>query len=218
MALANFAVSKRRSSRLAADAVESESTETGRTRSLNNSILDLRTEIEVVEEVSKLWTEAQEKFLSIGRYLCRAKVKFSGSFEKQIVGNLPFGKNIAYQLRMVAESVDSGRLPEESLPRSYATAFQLVSLPPPDYETAKTRGLVRSTVTRPEVDAFKREIKASRLNQDERHEVLINERRALKAEIKRLAARLNEIDAAIGPDEDDLPGTVVDGHSESAAG
>ena len=135
MALATFAVSKRRSSRLAADALGIEAPETGRTQTLSNSILDLRTEGEVVEEVSKLWNEAQEKFLAIGRYLRDAKARFSGTFEKQIVAALPFGKNIAYQLRTVAEAVDLGRLPEESLPRSYATAFQLVTLSPPDFET-----------------------------------------------------------------------------------
>ena len=222
MALANFAVSKRHSNRLAADAIENESPETGRSKTLSNSILDLRTEREVVEEVSKLWVEAQDKFLAIGRYLRRAKVKFSGSFESHIVGNLPFGKNVAYQLRMVAEAVDSGRLPEDSLPRSYATAFQLVTLPPPDFENARTRGLVRNTVTRPEVDAFKRELKAARLTQGDRRLVLANERAALRTEMQRMQARLREvaarlanIEAEIGPAVDDSGDKTIEGYAES---
>ena len=219
MALATFAVSKRRSSRLAADALGTEAPETGRTQTLSNSILDLRTESEVVEEVSKLWNEAQEKFLAIGRYLRDAKTRFSGSFEKQIVAALPFGKNIAYQLRTVAEAVDSGRLPEENLPRSYATAFQLVTLSPSDFETARSRGLVRNSVTRPEVDVFKREIRAARLGQGDRRLVLAAERRALKAEMERIqarfrevAARLEEIEAEIGAGEG---GVVIDGCAEA---
>lgn len=108
MALADFAVSKRRSSRLASEAIEEKIPETGRSRVLSNAILDLRSENDVVEEVAKLWVEAQEKFLAIGRYLLRAKIKFAGSFESHIIVNLPFGKNVAYQLRMVAEAVDLG--------------------------------------------------------------------------------------------------------------
>jgi hypothetical protein len=208
MALADFAVSKRRSSRLASEAIEQEIPETGRARILSNAILDLRTENEVVEEVVKLWVEAQEKFLAIGRYLLRAKIKFSGSFESHIVANLPFGKNVAYQLRMVAEAVDSGRLPEQDLPRSYATAFQLVSLPAPDFDAARAHGLIRNTVTRPEVNNFRRDLRAQRLNQGDRRLVLSKERVGLRSEIQRMQiryreveARLAEIEAEIGADE-----------------
>jgi hypothetical protein len=221
LALANFAVSKRASSRLAAGAVDQDVPETGRARVLSNSILDLRSEKEVVDEVAKLWVEAQEKFLAIGRYLRRAKAKFSGSFESHIVSNLPFGKNVAYQLRMVAESVDSGRLPERDLPRSYATAFRLVSLPAPDFEVARDKGLVRSTVTRPEVDTFKRELKAYRLTQGDRRLVLSNEREGLKAEMQRMLvryreveARLAEIDGEIGPDRGGSEGRTIEGFAE----
>jgi hypothetical protein len=221
MALANFAVSKRASNRLAATAIDQDTPETGRTRILSNSILDLRTEKEVVDEVAKLWVEAQEKFLAIGRYLRRAKARFSGSFESQIVSSLPFGKNVAYQLRMVAEAVDSGRLPERDLPRSYATAFQLVSLPAPDFEVARDKGLVRSTVTRPEVDTFKRELKARRLTQGDRRLVLSNEREGLRAEMQRLQARyrdvevrLAEIDAEIGAHGSENEGNTIEGYVE----
>jgi hypothetical protein len=221
MALAHFAVSKRASSRLAAKAIDQDTPETVRTRILGNSILDLRTEKEVVDEVAKLWVEAQEKFLAIGRYLRQAKAKFSGNFESQIVSNLPFGKNVAYQLRMVAEAVDSGRLPERDLPRSYATAFQLVSLPPPDFEVARDKGLVRSTVTRPEVNTFKRELKAHRLTLGDRRLILSNERESLKTEIQRMRARYREvearlaaIEAEIGPDGNDGEGHTIEGYAE----
>ena len=213
MALANVALSIHGTSQRATAVPENEA---GRARTLSLSTLDLRTENEVVEEVSKLWTEAQERFLVIGRHLCRAKARFSGSFEKQIVAALPFGKNVAYQLRMVAEAVDSGRLPEKDLPRSYATAFQLVTLEPPDFEAARTRGLVRNTVTRPEVNAFKRELKAAHLIQGDRWLVLSHERRSLQAEMERLQARahriafrLSEIEAEISPDEREAGGEII---------
>jgi hypothetical protein len=211
MALNNFAVSKRRGNQMAAEAIESDSHETSRTRILSNAILDLHSEAEVVEEVAKLWGEAQDKFLAIGRYLRRAKARFPGSFEKKIIAALPFGKNVAYQLRTVAEAVDSGRLPEDNLPRSYATAFLLVSLPESDYEEARKRDLVRATVTRPEVDAFKRELRAARAMHSDRRQVLSNERRSLRNEIERMQARLAEIEAEIGPEEDVH---VIDGEVE----
>jgi len=200
MTLSNFAVSKRHGNRLAAAAIESDAPETGRTRILTNSILDLTSEAEVVEEVSKLWGETQEKFLAIGRYLRRAKERFPGSFEKRIIAALPFGKNIAYQLRIVAEAVDSGRLQEDNLPRSYATAFLLVSLPAPEYEEAKRRDLVRANVTRGEIATFKRELRAARVTPDDRRKALYRERLSLQGEIERLQGRLAAIDAEIGPD------------------
>jgi hypothetical protein len=197
MSLSKFAVSKRRSNRMAADEIEVSIPETGRTKILSNSILNLSSEAEVVEEVSKLWGEAQDKFLAIGRYLRRAKDRFPGSFERKIVASLPFGKNVAYQLRLVAEAVDKGRLPEEHLPRSYATAFQLVSLPDPDFEEAKKRALVRSTVTRPEVNAFRKELQQIRSRSGDEVEHLKRERSELLREDERLRVRQAEVKARL---------------------
>jgi hypothetical protein len=194
MTLSKFAVSKRRVNRMAADALEGEAPETARTRTLSNSILELRSEGEVVEEVAKLWGEAQEKFLAIGRYLRRAKDRFPGSFEKKIIAALPFGKNVAYQLRLVAEAVDNGRLAEEHLPRSYATAFLLVSMPEQDFLEAQKRQLVRASVTRPEVYAFRRELKAFRAGAGDRETMLLEELRFIRAEAGKLRARYKELD------------------------
>lgn len=193
MALSKFAVSKRRGNQLASRAAEADAPETPRAHLLSNSILDLHSEVEIIEEVSKLWGEAQDKFLAIGRYLRRAKLRFPGSFEKKIVSALPFGKNVAYQLRMVAEAVDTGRLAEHDLPRSYATAFQLVTLSETDYEEARKRHLIRPTVTRPEVDAFKKELRSSRSIGSTSHEALSQEQRSLEAELQRLRKREDEI-------------------------
>jgi hypothetical protein len=207
MTLSKFAVSKRRVNRMAADALEVEAPETARTRTLSNSILELRSEGEVVEEVAKLWGEAQEKFLAIGRYLRRAKDRFPGSFEKKIIAALPFGKNVAYQLRLVAEAVDNGRLAEEHLPRSYATAFLLVSMPEEDFAEARKRQLVRASVTRPEVYAFRRELKAFRIGAGDRETMLLEELRSIRAEAGKLRARYNELDDRTAEIERELGGS-----------
>lgn len=197
MSLSKFAVSKRRSNRMAADVLEAETPASGRTKILSNSILDLSSEADVVEEVSKLWSEAQDKFLAIGRYLRRAKDRFPGSFERKIVAALPFGKNVAYQLRLVAEAVDLGRFPEEHLPRSYSTAFQLITLSDPDFEEAKKRDLVRSTVTRPEVNAFRQELRGLRDRINPTQEGLEKERLGLLREAEKLRTRQAEVAARL---------------------
>ena len=70
-------------------------TDTERFRTLSNALLDLPTENDVVDEVGKLWAEAQEKFLTIGRYLVRAKARFPRTFEATILPQLPFGRGVA---------------------------------------------------------------------------------------------------------------------------
>jgi len=148
-----WAVSKTRSVALSRGAIVD--VETERYQVLSNSIRDLTSEVEVVEEIGKLWKEAQEKFLAIGRYLVRAKERFHRTFEATILPQLPFGKGVAYQLRAVAMAVDEGLLLEEELPNSYATAYQLVTLPADHMQLARKENLVRRDVLRREVEAFK---------------------------------------------------------------
>lgn len=158
---------------------------------MSNAVRDLSSEAEVVVEIDKLWREAQEKFLAIGRYLVQAKLRFHRTFEAEILGQLPFGKNVAYQLRAVAVAVDEGRILEEEMPRSYATAYQLVSLRPDTLEQARKENLVRPDVLRREVQAFKERVRESSVSQDG---ALAKERTRLRAEAARIARRLEELD------------------------
>lgn len=175
-----------------------------RRNSIDNTILPLEGD-ELVDEIGRLWDEAQQKFVAIGRYLVRAFDLYEGTFEETVLSRLPFGRIVAYQLRAVAEAVDSQRLPESRLPRSYATAYKLITLPPLDYEEAKKRGIVRADVTRPEVEAFKRELKDERLRAMDPVEFLRRERAQLRVEVERAEermkvarARLSEIETSIG--------------------
>ena len=171
--------------------------ETERYQVLSNSIRDLTSEVEVVEEIGKLWKEAQEKFLAIGRYLVRAKERFHRTFEATILPQLPFGKGVAYQLRAVAMAVDEGLLLEEELPNSYATAYQLVTLPADHMQLARKENLVRRDVLRREVEAFKARL---RLGSDSDKEArLLQEWRHLRSEMTRMGNRLAEIEGEIGP-------------------
>ena len=190
-----WAVSKSRSVTMARGPLMDPESE--RYRLLSNSIRELQTEVEVVEEIGKLWREAQEKFLAIGRYLVRSKIQFHRTFEAVILPQLPFGKGVAYQLRAVAVAVDEGRLLEEELPYSYATAYQLVSLPPEHMELARKENLVRRDVLRREVEAFKIRLRIDSASGKEAK--LLQEWRRIKSEMKRLAERASAIEQEIGP-------------------
>lgn len=126
-----------------------------RERLLSNHVKQCSDLSEYVEEIGKLWGEAQEKFLIIGRYLLQAKLTLPyGQFETMVATQLPFGKNIAYQLRCIAHAVDQERLGLAEVPRSYSNAFRLAQLKPSLLERAREAKLVRPDVTRREIDEF----------------------------------------------------------------
>jgi len=123
---------------------------------LENEPYDTEDPDEIVREIDKLWREAQGKFIAIGRWLCKAFREHEGTYEEVIVSRLPFGRIVAYQLRMVAEAIESHRLPVDVMPRSYSTAYKLVTLTAEDYQAALDQNLVRPDVTRAEVEEWKR--------------------------------------------------------------
>ena len=184
-----WTVSRRQNLTLARPLVEDK--DTGRFNTVANAVRELVTEDDVVAEIDKLWGEAQDKFLAIGRYLVEAKQKFHRSFEATILPQLPFGKGVAYQLRAIAMAVDDGRLLEGEMPRSYATTYQLVSLPPLDFDLARKENLVRRDVMRREVDAFRSKLRDKSV--DVSQATLLRERDRLEAELTRIQTRLAEI-------------------------
>ena len=167
-----------------------------RGRLLSNSLVVLHTENDVVREVSKLWQEAQERFLTIGRYLVGAKERFKGNYERVILPQMPFGRQVAFQLRTVAAAVDAGKIEEDVLPQSYSTAYSLVTLEDKYFALARSRNLVRRDVVRSELEAFRREI---RMNLGPRRvAILERERMQLGKDLERIQRRLREIGAELG--------------------
>ena len=120
---------------------------------LSNSLKELGADrLAYVEEIGKLWTEANERFLSIGRYLTRAKERLPhGAFEAMIAADLPFGKHVARQFRMIAAAVDGGRVEEDELPRSYTTAYKLIEMKDDVFARARREDLIRPDVTRRDI-------------------------------------------------------------------
>jgi hypothetical protein len=181
-----------------------------RTRILSNAVVARNNAEGYANEIGKLWSEAQQKFLAIGRYLILAKEKLAhGEFERMVSTMLPFGRNVAHRLRVIAGAVDQGRLPEEALPRSYTVAYGLVILSEHEFEEARRRNLLRSTLTNRELDEFRREIRQP--VGEERHAHLLRERDRLTAEVEKLRDRIEEIERELADP------VTIDGHTEEQA-
>ncbi|WP_244433628.1 hypothetical protein [Azospirillum sp. B506] len=79
--------------------------------------------------------------------------------------------------------MDSGRLPGQKLPPSYATVYQLATLTSEQLRLADQRNLIRPDVTRPEIVRFKRDLRSKDIDH-------VSRREALQAERDRLRERL----------------------------
>jgi hypothetical protein len=139
-------------------------------------------------EIAKLWSDAQRKLLLIGQYLVRAKASLPhGEYEAMIRDSLPFNPQTALRLRTVAEAVDGGTLPADRVPRDYMAAYVLARLEPNERQQAEEAGLVRPDVPRREVEAFRRQIRATT--------TVKTDAPSADEAIRRLEARLAELDA-----------------------
>jgi hypothetical protein len=153
-----------------------------------------------VHELTRLWREAQDRFVAIGEYLIHAKETLPhGEYEKMVASDLPFGRAVAHTLRTVAVAVQDGRLGKVELPRSYTTAYFLATLEPHNLALARERGLVRQDVPRSTIEAFRRELRSPEKDGPGRS-TLMKERARLHLQLEAIEARLKEIDRVLGPD------------------
>jgi hypothetical protein len=145
--------------------------------------------LRVRAEIHKEWRDARDSFLAIGRALLSLdEILTRTELQRLRQGSerlLPFSDATATQLRQIARAVESGRLPYDSCPGSYGTAYQITLLTDRQLQVARARGLVRPDVTRREIFSLRRELAEmadaalpSRID-----------RAALREERNRLAAR-----------------------------
>jgi hypothetical protein len=169
-----------------------------RVEAIANAVVSYSTRQEYVREIARLWQEAQEKFLIIGRYLLQAKETLPhGEFEVMVSTELPFGVAVARQLRAVAEAIDSGILPADRLPANYTSIYLLTTLSDQERAEAERQNLIRPDVRRQEIQAFKRTLRTHVLSRLPIRHRLAEERARLLAERERIESRLREIDAAM---------------------
>ena len=130
---------------------------------LSNDVKQCSDLSENVEEIGKLWGEAQETSI-IGRYLLQAKLTLPyGQLRRMVATQLPFGENIANQLRCIAplQSIRNGW----AWPRCHGADSKClpISLVSHLLLEACARGKVVRQVTRRETDELQT-ISAEKLN------------------------------------------------------
>ncbi len=160
---------------------------------------DCQSADDFVREIHSLWRQTKARFLLIGRYLIAAKERWPhGDYERNIQDRLPFGPEVARQIKAVAEAVYlRGRLREEELPSSYSIAYYLTTLDEQQLADARSKGLTREDLKRREIIEFKKTYSTPKAS----HPVTAggpgDDVKGLLAEKGRLLARLAEINQAL---------------------
>jgi len=182
------------------------------TKDVRRAIVSFKSVEDYISEIETLWNEAAESFLLVGRWLNSAKETLAhGEYQRMVEERLPFDKSRAYQLRMVATMIDSGRVAELDLPRSSSTAFLFVSLDQKALAKAKHDGVLRPNVRRQEVQEWKRIL----IVEHPKSQAIDRTRATLRARIRRYEmyiARAREQLAKLEPHFPDGP--TIDGEGE----
>jgi hypothetical protein len=157
-------------------------------RRMRQDLAELRTRANFADAIGEAWTEAEENFTTIGRYLNHAKSMLNhGEFMGMVESDLPFRYSTANRLMKVAAALDAGALPADRLPPSYATVYELLTLSDDERRQAIEEGVVRPDMQRKDVTEFRK-----RLRQPDQ-----SKRAKLEAEREKLRKRLQEIEAEL---------------------
>jgi hypothetical protein len=157
-------------------------------RRMRQDLAELRTRANFADAIEEAWTEAEENFTTIGRYLNHAKSMLNhGEFMGMIESDLPFRYSTANRLMKVAAALDAGALPADRLPPSYATVYELLTLSDDERRQAIEEGVVRPNMQRKDVTEFRK-----RLRQPDQ-----SKRAKLETAREKLRKRLQEIEAEL---------------------
>jgi Protein of unknown function (DUF3102) len=157
-------------------------------RRMRQDLAELRTRANFADAIEEAWTEAEENFTTIGRYLNHAKSMLNhGEFMGMVESDLPFRYSTANRLMKVAAALDAGALPADRLPPSYATVYELLTLSDEERRQAIKEGVVRPDMQRKDVTEFRK-----RLRQPDQ-----SKRAKLETEREKLRKRLQEIEAEL---------------------
>jgi hypothetical protein len=167
-----------------------------REEDLRNTVMPLHSKEEFVKEITRLWGEANQKFIAIGRYLIMAKQSLPhGEYQPMIERDLPFRPATARMIVTATQAIVNNLLPADRLPPNYSTVYLLTTLSQEERAEAERNGLIRPNVRREEIVSFKRALAASRVSDVDRMRA---EREKLLADRRRIDARLAEIESSIG--------------------
>lgn len=155
----------------------------------------VRTRANFADAIGRLWAEAEENFISIGRYLNRAKETLEhGEFVEMVERDLPFRYSTGNRMMKVAAALDSNILTLDTMPGSYATAYEALTLTDEERAIALREGVIRPDVQRKEITEFKRRLRSpSPTHQTDKRAELEARRARLMAELEQIDAELRAI-------------------------
>jgi hypothetical protein len=159
----------------------------------------------VVAELRGLASDANAvklRLIEAGRRLLRLEAAATLGGYKALLkaGLVPFSEGWASKLRTVARAVDEKRLPEEKVPRALNAAYLAARLPEPSARVLVDGGVIRPDVSvremRDAVQPNASSASPSRLPAAERDK-LETRRQEIRAEIAALRAELTRIEARL---------------------
>lgn len=112
-----------------------------------------------VDIIRTLWKNAQETFLEIGRYLEQAQRSLPPDEFLNLCSHLPMGKSARSQLMAAYRMVESRMLPEGCEQAGYATVYLCATLTEGEREEAISIGVIRPSMTRTDIVAFRKRIR-----------------------------------------------------------
>jgi len=111
-----------------------------------------------VTTISRLYDEAEERFVQIGRHLIEAKARLQHGEWSKMVALLPFSHRTATMLMTAARAITNRTIAPDRAPRSWANVYLLASMSEEERKLAEERDLIRPDVTRREILAFRRQV------------------------------------------------------------
>ncbi|KAA0675675.1 hypothetical protein [Roseomonas genomospecies 6] len=157
------------------------------------------------EAINRLLEESRERFVLVGEILLDWKASVPhGQFVKLINERIEAGalRNLSYQsanrYMTVAAALRNGFVGPDELPKESEAAYLLTSLKEDELKIAKREGLVRSTVRKAELTAFRKRLRApSPAPLTDRRTELLREIARAKDEERRWAERRAELEAEL---------------------
>lgn len=137
-------------------------------------------------QINQLWQDAQQRFLTIGEYLVKAKASLSPEQYSALRTRLPFGKAVHSQLMQAYRAIKDGLLPETVASAGYSVVYLAATLSDNERQQALSEGVIRPAMKRSDLLEFRRRFRPKPLHDTDAIR--------LRQERERLLERIAEID------------------------
>lgn len=111
-----------------------------------------------ISTIARLYDEAEERFVQIGRHLIDAKARLQHGEWGRLVAQLPFSHRTATMLITAARAIINKTIEPDRAPKSWANVYLLASMSDEERRLADAHNIIRPDVTRREILEFRREV------------------------------------------------------------